>query len=303
MFKAFRDRRPWTAAVISLFIGPWLGMLFLNRGRWALVYLSALVVLIVLIVEFLPDTFLPAGGSKKEFLQNANFALGMVGAIHAYFVARRWNAEQRLAWYSRRWYLFAGGLIGVMALLLGLRTFAYRPFNMPSASMYPSLQIGDAFLVSKATYNSSAPQRGDVVVFWASKYQVYFVKRIVGIPGDHVQMIGDRLFVNGMKMSQRRIEDFSGSCDTGYGCRVPQFEEALPGGKTVRILDGVANGPLDNTDLFEVPADSYFVLGDNRDNSEDSRREGVGFVPYAAIIGRVAYKYVSSGHWTWQSIN
>ncbi|HWU55080.1 MAG TPA: signal peptidase I [Rhizomicrobium sp.] len=278
-------------------------MAFLNNRRWFLIYSFFFLGSIALALAALPLTVAPGGKFIAAAIQGAKLVLAIIGAVQAYFIARQWQPETQLSWYSRRWYLLAGGVIGVTALLFGLRTFAYHPFNMPSGSMYPSLQIGDAFLVSKAAYNFSAPQRGDVVVFWTPKYQVYFVKRVAGIPGDHVQMIGGRLFINEAKMPQRRIKDFSGSCDTGYGCLVPQFEEALPGGKTVRILDGVTDGPLDNTDLFEVPADSYFVLGDNRDNSDDSRREDVGFVPRSTIIGRVAYKYIAGGRWTWQSVN
>jgi signal peptidase I len=115
-------------------------------------------------------------------------------------------------------------------------------------------------------------------------------------------MVGGQLVINGAKGPQRRVEDFSGYCPAGYCELVHQFEEQLPGGMTVRILDLDPHGPLDDSGVFEVPADSYFVLGDNRDNSNDSR-EGIGFVPRSAILGKAAYKYVTAGHWTWQSIN
>lgn len=226
-----------------------------------------------------------------------------MGAAHAYFIARKWNNEQPLAWYSRFWYLIAIVPASLVVTLLGIRAFLYQPFNIPSTSMSPSVNVGDAMLVSKSAYLSSAPQRGDVVVFWAAKYHVYFIKRVIGIPGDHVQMKKGRLFLNEAEIPQHRIENFSGSCDTGYGCSVHQLEETLPGGKRVRILDGVVDGPLDSTEKFEVPNGSYFVLGDNRDNSNDSRNTGFGFVPGASIVGRAAYKYASGGHWVWRQIN
>ena len=116
-------------------------------------------------------------------------------------------------------------------------------------------------------------------------------------------MIGGQVLLNGVKVAKRRVGDFSGSCETGHGCLVPQFEETYPGGKSVRILDAVTNDALDDTEVFTVPEDAYFVLGDNRDNSDDSRFNNIGFVPRRAIIGKVAYKYASGGHWVWQLVN
>lgn len=278
-------------------------MAFLNNRRWFLVYAFLFFGLITFGLGALPFTLAPHGKLIKEAFQGAKLALTIIGTVHVYFIARRWQPEVQRAWYARRWYLLAGGLIGFVALLFGLRTFAYQPFDMPSGSMYPSLKIGDAFLVSKSAYRSSQPQRGDIVVFWAEKYQSYFVKRVIGIPADRVQMIGGRLVINGAKMPQRRVEDFSGYCPTGHCELVHQFEESLPGGRTARILDLGPDGPLDNTDVFEVPAEAYFVLGDNRDNSDDSREENVGFVPRGTVIGRVAYKYISGGHWVWQPVD
>jgi signal peptidase I len=192
--------------------------------------------------------------------------------------------------------LLAGGWIGFLALLLSLRIFFFQPFNMPSASMYPSLQIGDAFLVSKTTYNSSEPERGDVVVFWAQDFHSNFVKRVIGIPGDHIRLSHGRVFLNGAEIPN------AGPCDTGFDCPVLQFEETYPGGRPVRILKPLAYGPLDNTETYAVPQSAYFVLGDNRDNSNDSR-EAIGFVPRSAVIGRVVYKYAANGHWTWQPVH
>src|SRR5579872_5117149 len=118
MFEAFHDRRPWTAIVVSLFIGPWLGMAFLNKGRWALIYLAALSALILVTVELLPNAFLRGGASIKSSIQAVNLILQFAGAVHAYFIARKWNSEQPLAWYSRFWYLLAIVPVSLIAALL-----------------------------------------------------------------------------------------------------------------------------------------------------------------------------------------
>lgn len=302
MFGAFRNRRPWTAAIISLFVGPWLGMLFLNKGRWALIYLAALGILIVAIVKTLPNQDLPGGKPIVEFFKNSNGVLAIVGAIHAWFLARRWDATQSLPWYSRRWYFIFAIPAGAIVSFLGVRTFVYQPFNIPSGSMFPAAGTGDFLLVSKFAYNFSDPERGDPVIFWAPEFHSYFLKRIVGLPGDRVQMKGGRVVLNGVQLPVRRIENYSGTCDLGYGCAAPQYEETYPGGRVVRVLDENPTGPLDSTEIFNVPQGAYFVLGDSRDNSNDSR-ESIGFVSRNNIIGKAAFKYINHGHWTWQKVD
>ena len=168
--------------------------------------------------------------------------------------------------------------------------------------MEPSVNPGDYLFVSKFRYDFMAPQRGDLIVFHARKYRTDFIKRIVGLPGDRIQMKGGRLFINGVEARQRRIADWVEKCETTESCRVPQYEESLPGGRLVRVLDRIANGPEDNSEMFIVPAGDYFVLGDNRDNSDDSR-DSIGFVAGDEIVGRAAYKFIAAGSWTWRSID
>lgn len=158
--------------------------------------------------------------------------------------------------------------------------------------MSPTANRGDYFLLSKFAYNSELPLRGDVVIFRALNN--YFIKRVVGLPGDQIQMKNGRLFINNVAVPTRRIADFTGPCPSTVVCRVPQYEEIFPGGRIGHTINQVENGPEDNTNVFEVPANSYFVLGDNRDNSADSRNE-LGYVARSAIVGRAAYKYIAGG--------
>jgi len=277
-------------------------MLFLNKARWALIYTLAAIGSLALAATLMPVIVSPGGGSAKSLVQGVGLLISLLGAGHAWLIAHRATGEAPIGWYARHWYVFAGLTFGLIFALLGIRAFLFEPFHAPAASMSPTVNVGDGFLVSKAAYGAAVPQRGDVIFFWSAPHHVHFVKRVVGIAGDHVQMMDGRVFLNGAKIPARPIEAYTGSCDTGFGCNVPQVEETYPGGRSVRTVDGVEDGPLDNTGIFVVPPDSYFVLGDNRDNSNDSR-EALGFVPRSAILGRVVYKYASHGHWVWQPVH
>ncbi|HMT15061.1 MAG TPA: signal peptidase I [Aestuariivirga sp.] len=213
----------------------------------------------------------------------------------------------------------------VQALLIAffVRTFLFQPFNIPSSSMYPTLKIGDYIFVSKLSYGygkysfnfnlapfgkswvsccnidfagrkvlAEMPERGDVAVFkLPSDTSVDYVKRVIGLPGDRIQMLGGVLYINGVAVKKERIEDY---VDTDYEATsgmgpdmVPQYRETLPNGVTYRVLDSQAEGLADNTQEYVVPANHYFMMGDNRDNSQDSRFvDKVGYVPIENFVGR-----------------
>jgi len=128
-----------------------------------------------------------------------------------------------------------------------------------------------------------------------------YVKRIVGLPGDRVQMKNGILYINGKAASQRPKSRFQLDCGPVGPCATPELEETLPGGMRHPVLDLLPNSSLDNTPEFRVGTDSYFVIGDNRDNSNDSRGD-MGAAPRDLIVGRVRWKFAEHGHWTWQTI-
>ena len=216
----------------------------------------------------------------------------------------------------------------VQALLIALvvRTLFFQPFNIPSGSMIPTLLIGDFLFVSKYSYGysrysipfspdlfsgrilASKPKRGDVVVFKLPRdTSSDYIKRVIGLPGDKIQMIEGRLHINGQAVPREPIAKVRTEDRFGRLTEVPTYKETLPGGVSHTIIEIEGDtGFNDNTGVFEVPADNYFMMGDNRDNSTDSRvppdQGGVGFVPFENLVGRaeIIFFSVQEGEAGWQ---
>jgi signal peptidase I len=191
---------------------------------------------------------------------------------------------------------------GFVALLLAdTAAFAQAPmqvFHAVSTAMEPSVLKGEAVLIDAEYYHSHTPSRGDVVMLIGTRDKNEHLDRIIGLPGDRVQLRGGRLFINDNEAPRRKIEDYVYHFEIGVPAEtLSQYVEALPTGanggtREHRIVTGGGSGSLDDptgmlndTEIFEVPADHYFVLGDNRDHSADSRTS-LGFVPAGAITGR-----------------
>ena len=196
----------------------------------------------------------------------------------------------------------------VYAVLIALviRTVAYEPFNIPSGSMLPTLLIGDYVFVSKFPYgysrhsmplspplfsgriNSAPVARGDIAVFkLPTDNSTDYIKRIIGLPGDHIQVREGVLHINGKAVKRERVDDFVQKHSGARYGQVRQYRETLPNGRSYLTLDLQPRGMADNTNVYVVPADHYFAMGDNRDDSTDSRfLEHVGFVPAENLVGR-----------------
>lgn len=207
-------------------------------------------------------------------------------------------------------------IIHALILALIVRTFLFQPFNIPSGSMKSTLLIGDYLFVSKFSYGYSRysipfgynlfsgrvwaeePKRGDVIVFKLPRdNSTDYIKRLIGLPGDRIQMIDGVLHINGEAIKKEYVDTFFDAGPQGYNRAVERYRETLPNGVVYEVLDATTSGQLDNTQEFTVPPGHYFMMGDNRDNSTDSRVSiselGVGFVPAENLIGRAEIIFFS----------
>jgi signal peptidase I len=246
--------------------------------------------------------------------------------------AQEMRMSTELEAHKRRessWWETTKIVLQALALAMVVRIFFYQPFNIPSGSMKSTLLVGDYLFVSKLSYGYSKysfprrldfslfnrnisiplmpdlfsgrifaaePKRGDVVVFKLPRdNSTDYIKRVIGLPGDEIQVRGGVLYVNGQAIPKRRVDDFLTREDDGPPRRIPRYEETLPNGVKYLVLDAEPNGPFDNTSVYKVPAGHFFMMGDNRDNSTDSRASwGVGYVPFENLVGRADIIFFSA---------
>lgn len=201
----------------------------------------------------------------------------------------------------------------IQALLIAVvfRTFLFQPFNIPSGSMMPSLLIGDYVFVSKFSYGYSnysipfapdlfegriledAPERGDIAVFRVpSDGDKDYIKRVIGLPGDKIQMKNAVLYINGEAVPKEFLDEVSMTRPDGSQFRSRRYVETLPNGVTHYTLDSPLSSAGENTAVFTVPEDHYFMMGDNRDGSSDSRF-GLGAVPLELFVGKAQVIFFS----------
>jgi signal peptidase I len=169
----------------------------------------------------------------------------------------------------------------LLILAAGIRT-VFEPFHVPAGSMSPNINKEDYFFADRRSYTEGRlPQRGDIIVFRLLKYpSVTYVKRIMGLPGERVQLKGGVVYINDKPLPRRVLENYEYA-----GKSVPRFAEILPEGREITILK-LPKGDSDESEIYTAPEGYYFVMGDNRDFSHDSRSPEIGFVPRENIIGK-----------------
>lgn len=222
---------------------------------------------------------------------------------------------------------FIVSFLWIIILALIFRSFVFTSYNIPTGSMINTLKIGDYIFASKWSYGyskhslpfslplipsrifSKIPQRGDVVIFkLPTDNSTDYVKRVIGLPGDSIQIIDGKVSLNGKMLKYELVgkninNKFINSNNRSLGCYnqdATLLKEFLPNGRSYEILDTYKNLPQDNTQIYRVPLNHYFVLGDNRDNSQDSRfLKKVGFIPHDNLVGKAQIKFFS---WHWRKI-
>jgi signal peptidase I len=294
--------KKWIAVLLGL-VSPPIGMMYVAQIRLAAAYfffLASFAMVSMLSSEWRASTvYLP-------------LVLAVLGATHAYLLAKKYPDEKPRPTYSR-WYGILGAAAGVVVLVVGVRAFFFEPFRAPSGSMLPTVPAGAGLIVQKWGYGnygsygmnllraptSSAIHRGDIIVFeFPSNRSLNFVKRVVGLPGDKIAYRGKQLFINGVAAPLRPAGDYFNRESLDH---TPRFVESLPGIEySVLIHNEVSTFmrpppfslsercTYDKEEIScEVPAGHFFTLGDNRDNSNDSRMWG--FVPSDHLIGKVVF--------------
>lgn len=211
-------------------------------------------------------------------------------------------------------------------LPLSFRILLFSPYHIPSGSMKPTLLEGDFLFVAKYSYgysrytfpfdinlfegrkNFTPPKRGDIIVFRPPLIQKRddYIKRLIGLPGDKIQVINGQVFINSKAINRKRLEDTKVEAEDGRIFKIERYQETLDTGVSYVTLDTIKNGKMDNTEEFIVPENSYFMMGDNRDNSRDSRDESVGYIPQDHLIGKAKLLVFSTDEsvlkfWKWPS--
>lgn len=206
-------------------------------------------------------------------------------------------------------YTIIKDIVVIIAFYLVFSTLGWASFHIPSGSMEPTLEVGDRIFVSKFAYGynrfsvpfdpsfvpedrllADAPQRGDVAVFTLPKrgYED-FIKRVIGLPGDRIQMKAGRLYINGDMVERTLVREVTYTSYQGEQRRVKEYDETLPNGVVHRIYESSDRGRWDNAGPYVIPPGHYFMMGDNRDGSSDSRNLGdIGYVPEAFFVGRAS---------------
>ncbi len=275
--SAIWQPKVWVAVLLGVIVQPFA---FLYLNKLALFWLYLILVSIANLLDW-------------RYQMHLGIIFMVVCPIHAYLVAKNNDAKTKRNWYSKWWGIPAIHAV-IFSVVFLIRSFFYEPFSVPAASMSPSLEVGDVFIVKKlgfggyGTYglklidaslsDSIDLERGKMYAFYPPNLDVPFVKRLIGKPGDRVNIKGNKVFVNDSLLKTSFVSE-----DQDFN-----FYNEVSDAQLYPIKTTEAGSPVENL-VITVPEDNYFFLGDNRDNSADSRYWGT--VPSTDFIGEVVYVF------------
>ena len=290
MTEQIKERRPALAAFLSLVLMG-LGQLYNGQLRRAVVFLVLDIFLAVLAAT--NSTFLLTFHGVMIIYFGGLIYVGIrfFAVIDAFIGARRIGAVE-LQRYNR-WYVYVSVLSVAMIIPMVFES-PIKTYSIPGGSMMPTLIIGDHVSANKNAYHDRAPESGDVVVFRLPKdNQTEYMQRLIGLPGDEIQVKRGLLHINDAPVPRSSLGATTYVGNFGYVQQVTAYAETLPNGVEHSIYEVSDNsGVADNTKVFKVPPGHYFMMGDNRDNSMDSRF-GVGFVPAVDLVSRAEVLWFS----------
>jgi signal peptidase I len=289
-----KKRRVWVAALLSLLL-PGLGQLYNRQVQ------LALALMILALILSMPGRWLIAAVSPEAVVPVAAVVL-LVGLLNIVFAIaqaaiRAWQVRAiSLAWFNR-WYIYVVLILFMtawqsVAVLLPQSSIA--AYYTPSGGMVPTLLVDERFEARTNAFSNRMPERGELAILRPpSEPDIDFVKRIIALPGDRIQVREGRLYLNGVMVERVPVSDEEAAPLPQDSANARVYRETLPGGASYLISEISDNGQLDNTPELVVPAEHVFVLGDNRDRSNDSRT-GLGFIPLAGLHDKPLFIFWSA---------
>ncbi len=302
MTEKVKERRPAVAALLSLVLMG-LGQFYNGQLRRAVVF-YAIEILGFVAVATISTLLLSFHGLMIIYFGGLIYVGIRIFAVIDAFIAARRIGEVELHRYNH-WYVYVPILLVTMIIQMVFES-PVASYSIPSGAMQPTLLVGDYVFADKNAYHDRAPERGDVVVFKLPiDNQTDYIMRIVGLPGDIIHVWGGVLHINGAPVVRHRLVEVKLASYGGYARRVIEYVETLPNGRDHRIWEISDEDILDNTPVYKVPAGHYFMMGDYRDSSLDSRvMSEVGFVPAGNLVGRAEILFFSqNGSASWWQIS
>ncbi len=318
VYKALKNRNITASILVAIITGPVFGMLYMNKGILALVYLGYYI-----ISSFISELQYTYGITNYQTLITlADVFIYLIAIIHIGYISKQKTKNTQLKWYATLTFHLISFMVPTIIIFIFCRLFLFDIFSMaqPASSMSPTIRTGDIIMSWKPSYGygpysipftetlfstkilSSSPKRGDVILFAKpSEPEITYIKRVIGLSGDTIQMKNGQLILNNNVIEHRFLETQTLEDNKA----VSIITETLPNGDSYNIINDTDISPLDNTQIYTVPEKHIFVMGDNRDNSMDSRvLSKIGYIHEKFIVGKaiIIIKNGKTGKFTFQKI-